>query len=234
MNLSREEKLVAIAGAILDMPRFVDIGFALHNAKITHELWSAAHGATSGIFSLVVATSIILSFSALARAKQRGVAFYALLVSLMMMLVSVGVAVYCALRGETGAIFTAAAVVAPLLVISNVPLAAMLRETAEIAAVTRIKTESDEKLPVLRNQGAQGEAQTLKVDEYAAVEDDAKNALFRYTRAQQAFIDAVNAGADPDNTDAIADVLRVSPATVRALRSKLRRMGALQTKQEAP
>ena len=227
MKLSREEKAVAIAGAILDAPRFVDIGVALHNAKITHEAWSAVHGATSGVFSLVVAASIVISFGALARAKQRNVAFYTLLVSLMLMLVSVGVAVYCALRSETGAIFTAAAVVAPLLVISNVPLAAMLRETEQVAQAT---TENSEKLPVLRSQDAQGEAQTPKADEYVASDDIPQNALFRYTRAQQAFIDAVNAGADPENATAMADVLRVSPGTVRALRSKLRRMGALQTK----
>lgn len=230
MKLSREEKAVAIAGAILDAPRFVDIGVALHNAKITHEAWSAVHGATSGVFSLVVAASIVISFGALARAKQRNVAFYTLLVSLMLMLVSVGVAVYCALRSETGAIFTAAAVVAPLLVISNVPLAAMLRETEQVAPVAQTTTENSEKLPVLRSQDAQGEAQTPKADEYVASDDIPQNALFRYTRAQQAFIDAVNAGADPENATAMADVLRVSPGTVRALRSKLRRMGALQTK----
>lgn len=230
MKLSREEKAVAIAGAILDAPRFVDIGVALHNAKITHEAWSAVHGATSGVFSLVVAASIVISFGALARAKQRNVAFYTLLVSLMLMLVSVGVAVYCALRSETGAIFTAAAVVAPLLVISNVPLAAMLRETAGAATETPLQIPTGANIVPVTARECSGEAKDAGQDKTAAANDDAQNALFRYTRAQQAFIDAVNAGADPENATAMADVLRVSPGTVRALRSKLRRMGALQTK----
>lgn len=236
MKLSKEEKAVAFAGAILDAPRFVDIGVALHGAKITHEIWSAIHGATSGVFSLVVAASIVISFGALARAKQRGVAFYALLVSLSLMLVSVGTAVYCALRNETGAIFTAAAVVAPLLVISNVPLAAMLRETesatgeTSITIAPRLETGAD-LIPVSLQERA-GVAQNQKQGNDAVLPDDPQNRLFRYTKAQQAFLDAVNAGGDPNNTDAMADLLHTSPAAVRALRSKLRSVGALQTKQE--
>ena len=234
MKLTREEKLVAIAGAILDVPRFVDIGVALHGGAMKSELWSVAHGVTSGAFSLVVALSIVVSMGALARAKRRGFAFYALAVSLGVMLISVGVAVYCALRGEMGPVFTAAAVIAPLLVVSNVPLAAMLRETAGAATETPLQIPTGANIVPVTARECSGEAKDAGQDKTAAANDDAQNALFRYTRAQRAFLDAVAVGADPYNTTAMADVLRTTPAAVRALRSKLRHMGALQTKQETP
>lgn len=147
----RFEIVVIVLAAILDVPRFVDVGLAAHGQVVTWSWWPAIHGITTGLFSVVMAASIMLCFMALAKRQNRA-AYWVLLVGTVALLVSTGVAVALALMGEhTGVarwVFVVAAVLSPLLVVMNVPLAASLRSDPSRRTVSRTVTVVDEGEPV--------------------------------------------------------------------------------------
>lgn len=149
-KLLKFEIVVIVLAAILDVPRFVDVGLMAHGQKVAWAWWPAIHGVTTGLFSVVMAASIMLCFAALAKRQNRA-AYWVLLAGTIALLGSTGVAVALALLGETSGwariVFVVAAVVAPLLVVMNVPLAASLRDPERRVVRSRTVTVTDEGEP---------------------------------------------------------------------------------------
>lgn len=151
IKLTPLEIAVTIAGALLDAPRFVDIGMAAHGATVEHWAWAYVHGATTGLFGLVMAASLVMCLSALADPSvRRSRAYAALAFTTSLLVLSTVVAVAMALLRVNGPVFILASVISPILVIVNVPFAAALRHGVDLHSIIqglkdeieRIKTET--------------------------------------------------------------------------------------------
>ncbi|MFZ1795010.1 MAG: hypothetical protein WAU96_16460 [Anaerolineae bacterium] len=128
MKLTGFEKTVALAGAVVDAARFVEIGLGIHSSSWP---WWAAnsgwiHGVSSGAFGLVLAAVIIIAAGALAREMS-----YALLALLTGTIVSSVIAAVAALMDFHSWLTVACAVLSPTLAVVALPIAAAIRERTE-------------------------------------------------------------------------------------------------------
>jgi hypothetical protein len=128
MKLTGFEKAVALAGAVVDAARFVEIGLGIHSSS--WPWWTAnsgwIHGVSSGAFGLVLAAVIIIAAGALAREMS-----YALLALLTGTIVSSVIAAVAALMDFHSWLTVACAVLSPTLAVVALPIAAAIRERAE-------------------------------------------------------------------------------------------------------
>lgn len=135
MKLSKLEWVVAILGAFVDAPRFVEIGLGLY--KSTWPEWEAArgviHGLTTGAFGLVLAVVIIIAAGELVR--NWSPLLFGLLTGTI---VSSTIATVSALTGANGWGAVTCAAIAPTLAVVVLPIAAHSRaSTSPNAPKTR-------------------------------------------------------------------------------------------------
>ena len=136
MKLSPFSAIVAVAGALVDSARFVEVGLSLHGS--TWPLWNewrgVIHGISSGAFGLVMAGVIIVAADAIAATRSRGLAV-ALIAMLVASVASATGAISGATDGALHVLLNLCAVVAPTLAVVIVPIAHVLRETPAVAPV---------------------------------------------------------------------------------------------------
>ena len=136
MKLSPFSAIVAVAGALVDSARFVEVGLSLHGS--TWPLWNewrgVIHGISSGAFGLTMAGVIIVAADAIAATRSRGLAV-ALIAMLVASVASATGAISGATDGALHVLLNLCAVVAPTLAVVIVPIAHVLRETPVVAPV---------------------------------------------------------------------------------------------------
>ena len=160
VKLSRLELLVAFLGALVDAPRFVEIGLGLYGSKWVE--WENArgmiHGLTTGAFGLVLAAVIIIAAGELVR--NWSPLLFGLLTGTI---VTSTAATVSALVGAQGWFAVLCAALAPTLAVVVLPIAAHSRaNTSPNAPKTR--TTMRGAIEVQRTTESQPEAAPVRFE----------------------------------------------------------------------